>query len=158
MPQGSLRQQPLHRNAPSRRPLQRHGARCAGTACDQAVHMEVVSLQAELVVSWRPAIFVVTAPLPFGWKAPYPTAPIAGVPGRLPPRFRSRYPAWRPYRVTVADARQDGAGVWKTCEQALEIRTAEALAAVDAQKCELLCSRLEALGLEAHEKKNAQNR
>jgi hypothetical protein len=53
------------------------------------------------------------------------------------------------YRVTVADARQDGAGVWKTCEQALEIRTAEVLAAVDAQKCELLYSRLEALGFEA---------
>ncbi|MBK8654794.1 MAG: hypothetical protein IPN20_13025 [Haliscomenobacter sp.] len=50
-------------------------------------HVEVVSIQAELVVELAPGDFCGND-LPFGWKARYPTTPTSEVPGRLPPEVQ----------------------------------------------------------------------
>jgi hypothetical protein len=117
-------------------------------------HVEVVSLQAELVVELAPGDFCGNGPITLRVEGALPHYTYLWSTGETTSEIQVPLSGMAAaYRVTVADARQDGAGVWKTCEQALEIRTAEALAAVDAQKCELLYSRLEALGFEAREVK-----
>ncbi len=117
-------------------------------------HVEVVSIQAELVVALAPGDFCGNGPITLRVEGALPHCTYRWSTGETTSEIQVPLSGMAPaYRVTVADARQDGAGVWKTCEQALEIRTAEALAAVEAQKCELLYSRLEALGFEAREVK-----
>jgi hypothetical protein len=117
-------------------------------------HLEVVSLQAELVVALAPGDFCGNGPITLRVEGALPHCTYRWSTGETTSEIQVPLSGMAAaYRVTVADARQDGAGVWKTCEQALEIRTAEALAAVEAQKCELLFSRLEALGFEAREVK-----
>ena len=117
-------------------------------------HLEVVSLQAELVVALAPGDFCGNGPITLRVEGALPHYTYLWSTGETTSEIQVPLSGMAAaYRVTVADARQDGAGVWKTCEQALEIRTAEALAAGDAQKCDLLYSRLEALGFEAREVK-----
>jgi hypothetical protein len=117
-------------------------------------HVEVVSMQAELAVELAPGDFCGNGPITLRVEGALPHYTYRWSTGETTSEIQVPLSGMAAaYRVTVADARQDGAGVWKTCEQALEIRTAEALAAVEAQKCELLFSRLEALGFEAREVK-----
>ncbi len=116
--------------------------------------VEVVSIQTELLAALAPGDFCGAGPVTLRVEGALPHYTYLWSTSETTPSIQIPLSGLAPaYRVTVTDARQDGAGNTVACAQVLELRAAEVLAAVEEQQCNLLYSRLEALGFEARQVK-----
>ncbi len=117
-------------------------------------NVEVVRIQTELIAALAPGDFCGAGPVTLRVEGALPHYTYLWSTGETTPSIQVPLSGIAPaYGATVTDARQDGAGNTVACAQVLELRAPEVLAAVEQQQCELLFSRLEALGFEAREVK-----